>query len=352
VLPAIFVLVLVSLLVGLYASTLGKCLGVIDNPGQLHKTHHKPTPLVGGFAIALPVITYCALSLWERPDNSVHAALFVTISGAFIMGYFDDRRSLPSLFRLLCGVALALTSISILPASVVPDFDFTFLSQPILLTPFAVAFSVLVIVGMMNAINMLDGMNGLASGACLIWALFLLFYAPPDIFPLVVLLALCLFVTLIFNLRGKLFLGDSGSYATGLTIALVTVYTYNMTEGRLYADIVVAWFIVPVIDCLRLMAVRAFERRSPMSADTKHLHHRLVRLMPKGWVVMTIWAMVALPGLVSLVVPSWTLPAVLAVTGTYSALLLLSSDLLTARKKSMGGISPIPSFRRSARGGG
>ena len=95
----------------------------------------------------------------------------------------------------------------------------------------------------------------------------------------------CLLVTLIFNLRGKLFLGDSGTYATSLTIGLLTVYTYNMTDGRLYADAVVAWFIVPVIDCLRLMAVRALQRRSPMSPDTNHLHHRLQRLIPKRWVV-------------------------------------------------------------------
>ena len=47
------------------------------------------------------------------------------------------------------------------------------------------------------------------------------------------------------------------------------------------ADAVVAWFIVPVIDCLRLMAGRALQRRSPMTPDTDHLHHRLQKIMPK-----------------------------------------------------------------------
>lgn len=323
---AVYLLPLVSLLIGLRALAIGLRLGVIDHPGQLHKTHDKPTPLVGGFAIALPLLTFCAVYLWERPDSLVHAALMVTISGAFLMGFFDDRRSMPSLFRLLYGAALALTSMAILPVFIVPDFDYTFLSQPIPLAPFAIAFSVLVIVGMMNALNMADGMNGLAGGLCLIWTLFLLYYSPPETFPIILLLAFCLTVTLIFNLRGKLFLGDSGTYASGLAISLLTIYVYNQSAIRLPADTVVAWFIVPVLDCLRLMLMRALGRRSPMSADTNHLHHLLERLMPRLWVVISIWVMVAVPGLVSMAMPSWTLAAVLSVTALYIGLLLWASS--------------------------
>jgi len=341
---AVVLLPLISLAVGVWAVALGTRLRVIDHPGELHKTHERPTPLVGGFAIALPMLVFCGLTLWQHPESRLYAALTVAISGAFLMGFFDDRRHLPSVFRLLYGAALALTSIAILPAVIVPHFDFTFLSAPLWLAPFAIAFSVLVIVGMMNAINMVDGLNGLASGLCLIWALFLLVYAPPEIFLLVVLLALCLFVTLVFNLRGKLFLGDSGTYATGLTIGLLTVYTYNMTDGRLYADIVVAWFIVPVIDCLRLMAVRTLGRRSPMIPDTNHLHHRLQRLMPKQWVVVSIWAMVGIPGAVAMAVPPLTLPAVLAVTGLYTLILIVSSDRRLARR----GTRPLPSIGPSS----
>jgi UDP-GlcNAc:undecaprenyl-phosphate GlcNAc-1-phosphate transferase len=338
---AVYLLPLISLVVGFWALSLGTRLKVIDHPGHLHKTHDRPTPLVGGFAIALPLLVYCGLTLLQNPESQLYAALTVAIGGAFLMGFFDDRRHLPSLFRLLYGAALALTGIAILPDLIVPHFDFTFLSAPLWLAPFAIAFSVLVIVGMMNAINMVDGMNGLASGLCLIWAVFLLFYAPPQIFSLTVLLAICLFVTLIFNLRGKLFLGDSGTYATGLTIGLLTVYTYNMTDGRLYADAVVAWFIVPVIDCLRLMAVRAIQRRSPMSPDTDHLHHRLQRIVPRHWVVVTVWALVAIPGVVAMSIPPWTLPAVLAVTGVYTVILILSSKRFVTRKKGYTRDQPV-----------
>lgn len=335
---AVFLLPVISLLVGCGAFALGSRLGVMDYPGSAHKTHDRPTPLVGGFSVALPTLVFCALTLWQHADRLVYAALVVAISGAFLLGFFDDRRHLPSLFRLLYGAALALTVIAMVPSFVVPHFDFTFLSEPLWLAPFAIAFSVLVICGMMHATNMMDGLNGLSGGLCLIWVSFLWYYAPPEIVPLLMLLALCLSVTLVFNLKGKLFLGNSGSYALGLAISLLTVYTYNETPIRLPADAVVAWFIVPVVDCLRLMLVRTLRRRSPLSADRNHLHHRLQRLMPGGWAVITIWLMVGLPGLLAMAMPSWTSAAVLSATAIYAGFFALSSDRVSLYRRRAAGI--------------
>ncbi len=315
----------ISLIVGLNARAIGMRLGVIDYPFRGHKTHKEPTPLVGGIAVALPLLTYCALFWWRHPESSGHAVLGFAVGGSFLLGFFDDRISLPSLLRLFLTVVLALVVIVTIPDFIVEYFDFTFLTQPIVLTPFSIAFSLLVIVGMVNATNMTDGMNGLACGLCLIWSLFLLFYAPSEFLGIIVLLALCLFVTLPFNWRGKLFLGDSGSYTAGLAISLLTIYTYNASGGALHADAVVAWFIVPVLDCLRLMAVRASKRRSPMSPDQDHLHHRLQRLMPASGALISYWMLVAVPGSVAIAVPAMTLPAVLAVAMIYLGLVMVTT---------------------------
>jgi UDP-GlcNAc:undecaprenyl-phosphate GlcNAc-1-phosphate transferase len=327
-----YILPAISLIVGLNARAIGMRLGVIDYPLRGHKTHQEPTPLVGGIAVALPLLTYCTLFWWTHPESLGHAVLDFAIGGAFLLGFIDDRISLPSLLRLFLTVVLALVVIVTIPDFIVEYFDFTFLTQPILLAPFSVAFSVLVVVGMVNATNMTDGINGLACGLCLIWSLFLLFYAPSEFLEIVVLLALCLFVTLLFNLRGKLFLGDSGSYTVGFTISLVTIYTYNASSGALHADAVVAWFIVPVVDCLRLMAVRASKRRSPMLADNDHLHHRLQRIMPVSGTLITYWMLVAIPGAVAMVFPAITLYAVLTVVFVYAGLLLVTARPLNARK--------------------
>jgi UDP-GlcNAc:undecaprenyl-phosphate GlcNAc-1-phosphate transferase len=218
------------------------------------------------------------------------------------------------------------------PSFVVEAFNFAFLSEPIPLHPFAILFSVLVIVGMMNAVNMADGTNGLACGLCLIWTLFFLVYAPPEAFAVLVVLGVSIFVTLIFNLRGRLFLGDSGSYALGLTISLLSIYVYNNAIGTLHADIVVVWFLVPVVDCLRLMTIRVCERRSPTSPDTNHLHHRLDRVVPAPYALFIYWLLVALPGAFAIALPSLAGYFVLGVFGVYLGLLVLTSSWLSAVK--------------------
>lgn len=311
-----------SVLIGLFAGAIGARLGLIDHPLQAHKTHTTPTPLVGGLAVALPLITYLAIYLVSHPGAPTFVALDVAVTGAFLLGLADDRWGLSSFFRLLTGAALAVTAVLITPEVIVAHFDFTFLSAPIFLAPFAMAFSVLVIVGLMNAINMTDGTNGLTCGLGLIWVFFLLFYASPEVTPVLLLLGLCLLATLLFNLRGRLFLGDSGSYSIGMAISLLTILVYNSAGGTLPADAVVAWFILPVLDCLRLMVVRASQRLSPMTPDQGHFHHRLQRLMPTRYAVALYWLLVAIPGSLALALPAVTLPVILTVVAIYTWLLL------------------------------
>ena len=328
-----YILPAISLSVGLNARAIGMRLGLIDYPLRGHKTHKEPTPLVGGIAVALPLLTYCTLFWWTHPESLGHAALALAIGGAFILGFIDDRKSLPPLLRLFLTVVLALVLVVTIPDFIVEYFDVTFLTQPIVLTPFSIAFSLLVIVGMVNATNMTDGMNGLTCGLCLIWGLFLLVYAPPEYSEIVLLFILCLFVTLLFNLKGRLFLGDSGSYTVGFTISLLTILIYNTSNGALHADAVVAWFIVPVLDCLRLMAVRASEKRSPTSADNDHLHHRLQRIMPASGTLITYWMLVAIPGAVAMAFPAITLYAVLTVASVYAGLILVTARRFNAPKE-------------------
>ena len=318
----LFLLPLFSLLVGLKAKAIGAHLRVIDYPGDNHKTHSAPTPLVGGLAVIFPLLIACAHALWMSSDSAVYGALLIVTGGAFLLGFFDDRKGLSPSVRLFIAAALVLTCLQIVPDFVVQQFSFSFLSEPIPLTFFSLMFSVLVIVGMMNAFNMADGMNGLGPGLSLMWCVFLLFYAPPEILPIIAIFAVCILVTLIFNLRGMLFLGNSGAYALGVAISVLTIYVYNTTMGDLRADVVVVWFIVPVVDCLRLMFMRVRENRSPLSPDTNHLHHHLQRMLPKQYALLFYWMLVAIPGAIAIAVPSFTPVLVLLVASIYLGLFI------------------------------
>jgi UDP-GlcNAc:undecaprenyl-phosphate GlcNAc-1-phosphate transferase len=239
---------------------------------------------------------------------------------------------------------LVLVSLAIVPAFVVAQLNFSFLPVTIPLHFLSVIFTVLVVTGLINAINMADGMNGLVCGLCLIWSVFLLFYAPPHIAFILVLLAICTFVTMIFNLRGQIFLGDSGAYASGMAISLLTIYVYNTTSGTLQADVVVVWFIVPVLDCLRLIVARISEHRSPGAPDANHLHHRLLRLLPRWGTLFQYWALVAVPGAFAIAMPSFAPAMVLAVSGIYLGILVLTSDWFAERLRG----SAAPALFRAA----
>ena len=159
-------------------------------------------------------------------------------------------------------------------------------------------FSLLCLVGVQNATNMADGKDGLAIGLSLLWTGLLFAHAPDHLRPLLLVLAVGLALVLIFNLSGRLFLGDSGSYSISAFVGLATIYCYGVGFPVLRADVVALWFLIPVVDCLRLMAVRLARGRSPFSSDQNHLHHILTRWMPWRWGLPLYLALVGLPSLV------------------------------------------------------
>ncbi len=349
---AVTFLMLISLAICFHATTVGTWLKVIDHPDGIRKTHSTATPLVGGLALSVPFLMACAFLLWESPISAVAGALMIAVGGAFLLGFFDDRSPTPAIFRLLVVSALVLGSLELVPEFVVVNFNFSFLGEAIQLHSFSIVFSVLVVVGMLNAMNMTDGMNGLLCGLSLIWSVFLLFYAPPQIAPLLVLLAISIFVTMIFNLRGRLFLGDSGAYSLGMAISLLTIYVYNSTSGTLHADVVVVWFIVPVLDCLRLIVTRISEHRSPGSPDTNHLHHRLQRILPRWGALIQYWALVAVPGAIAIAMPSLAPVMVATAVGIYLGLLVLTSERFAGRLRGSAGSEPTRAAPRLVPVGG
>ena len=183
----IILLPLISLVVGLRARAIGTWLRVVDHPDGHRKTHSAATPLVGGLAVTAPLLIACAQRLWEGPDSAVAGALMIAVGGAFLLGFFDDRKQMLARVRFLATIALVVVSLEIVPAFVVAQFNFSFLRETIPLHSFSVIFTILVVVGMINAGNMADGMNGLLCGLFLIWSIFLLFYVLPQIMPILVL---------------------------------------------------------------------------------------------------------------------------------------------------------------------
>ena len=244
----------VSLFLCLLAHPIGRLLGILDTPDGERKTHSQATPLVGGIAIMVPVVTMCGVLAVATPMAPLYATLGVTAAAFLLVGLIDDRGQIRPLYRLLLSTILCLGAVLAVPALGVDFLLFSF--DPHLIAPGAwlmLGFSLLCLVGVQNATNMADGKDGLAIGLSLLWTGLLFAHAPDHLRPLLLVLAVGLALVLIFNLSGRLFLGDSGSYSISAFVGLATIYCYGVGFPVLRADVVALWFLIPVVDCLRLM---------------------------------------------------------------------------------------------------
>jgi UDP-GlcNAc:undecaprenyl-phosphate/decaprenyl-phosphate GlcNAc-1-phosphate transferase len=264
-------------------------LGLMDVPGD-RKLHATATPLLGGLALTCVILPLSigAVFLQVAPSYQQSALLYVMATFAIaLIGMADDRHSLSARDRILLAF-LVFGSIAIVDPLFnvrVLVFSSPYFEIGLITWPIAVLFTAVCCVGLVNAVNMADGKNGLVIGLCLGWLIILSHRCPEPLYPLVLLLGTGLAVLLIFNLRGWLFLGDGGSYGFATAIGLLTIAIYNSPgplAGRaLAAEEAMLIFSIPVIDSFRLTFVRLRRGQSPMTADRDHLHHHLQRKF--GW---------------------------------------------------------------------
>ncbi len=297
-------LAMVTFGICLAARPLGHMLKVLDVPRRSgRKTHRRVTPLVGGLAIMLPFILLACVET-ALFGGSLYFGLLLLAVAFLALGFVDDRGHLAPSLRLAVAICAGALAVTIVPELQLTNLTFVFGGVGPMPALVGGAFSVLCLVALQNAVNMADGKNGLVIGLSLIWIGALAVYASAQLTPILVVLATGLAITMVFNLRGKLFLGDAGSYALSIVIGALAIYSYN-TRGALAgtpgltADEVVLWFLIPVLDCGRLIVSRSVQGRSPFAADRNHLHHLLIQKMSSKQALICYFSLVGLPIIVS-----------------------------------------------------
>lgn len=290
-----------AVLLSMNARPICNALQLIDIPSG-RKKHTSPTPLMGGvtvlFAFVPSAIVLVCVSASERWLGSL-LIWIGCISLMAIVGLGDDRHSLSPRLRLIVSFLVFTLAAAIDPTFNVRVLDFSFPPLTLGLGTWwlAIIFTVTCCVGLLNAVNMADGKNGLVLGLSLGWSAILALRASESLVPLIGLFACVLVVLTVFNMRGKLFLGDGGAYAIATAIGLLAIMVYNTpgthTVRAISAEGMVLLFAVPVADSFRLTYKRLRQGRSPMSADRDHLHHHLQDHFgwPKGLVIYWLIAL-------------------------------------------------------------
>lgn len=253
-------------------------LQLIDYP-KGRKDHTHPTPVIGGLAIAAGIF----ITTWSLLPTSNNLAAY-TLSAALLVitGQLDDKYDLPWQLRILIQVTAALIA-SLWGNTTIENLGPLFGTQSISLGVWSIPFTVLITVGLINAINMVDGIDGFAGSLsavalCLIAAT--AFYNNAHqvaIFSIVAIGAIGTF--LFFNIRfpwrprARIFLGNGGSALLGFTLAWASIHLLQTTPSSVSPSLCL-WFVpVPIIDCVTLILRRLKTGRSPFKADHNHLHH-------------------------------------------------------------------------------
>lgn len=269
---------------------------LIDIPSEDRKIHKRAIPTIGG--IIIYAATLFSFSLWYNIDDlhqydeiyesvKEFKILVATSLLLFFVGVKDDIIGTSPVKKLFANILVGLIIVlmgdiritglhGIFGVEYIPDWGSVFLSL----------FTFIVV---LNAMNLIDGVDGLAAGVGLIassvFGVWFIFANEYTLASLSFSLAGALLGFLIFNFApAKIFMGDSGSLIIGLFICVLSIKLIEYPVDRINdfwihvsnPVLVVAALIYPLTDTLRIFILRAAKGQSPFSADKNHLHHRLL----------------------------------------------------------------------------
>lgn len=299
----VLICTLASMLLCMNAQRIGQKLNLLDHP-DIRKQHSLPTPLMGGITILGVFVPVSATLIIFTVSGRWFSTLLIWVFSIFVMslvGIADDRHSLSPKIRLLISFGLFCTAAAVDPSLNVRVLDFNLpkFSMGLGTWWIAIMFTTTCCVGLINAINMADGKNGLVLGLSIGWILILATRAPETLTPFIYLFAAVLVVLFTFNMAGRLFLGDGGAYAIATAIGLLSIMVYN-TPGveslrAVSAEEIMLLFMVPVFDSFRLTYTRLRQGRSPMSADRDHLHHHIQSIFGWPFGLVLYWVIALVP---------------------------------------------------------
>lgn len=252
---------------------LAPAMKLLAMPGA-HRRHHSPTPLVGGIAIYVGILVGFVVI-----DSSFHGflpCLFLMC----LVGVLDDRFTLPSWSRFLAQ-GLAAFLMTKLTGVQLESLGFLFSDQSeILLGSWSTPITIFATIGVINAVNMSDGMDGLGGGLVLLILVSLVILGSPSM-GLVLITIVSVLGFLIWNVRllgkqARAFMGDAGSTMLGLLLAYLLIEVTQGGQG--VAPVTALWLMaLPLMDAVAVLIARPLNGKSPFSADRSHYHHLLLQ---------------------------------------------------------------------------
>lgn len=265
---------------------IARLTGLIDRPGG-RKQHSGNIPLIGGPSVLVGLgVTLIVL------ETAISPWLLGSILFIVLVGMIDDRFHISPFIKLGAQIMTASAAV-ILGGVVITNFGVFFMQELLGSYLFCMVFTIVAITGLINAFNMIDGIDGLAASLSLfsILSFNLSFFwlgieasAAFFIGSMVFIGALIAFLLVNLQIIGKqkIFLGDSGSMVLGYCLSILLIKASEGSITATYSAVptaLILWTVaIPVADTLSLTIRRTLRGKSPFSPDRTHLHHIILDL--------------------------------------------------------------------------
>lgn len=248
-------------------------IGAIDIP-DARKVHTQAIPRVGGIAMVLGSV-FSIILLADLDQQFI--AILVAFMIIWGFGLWDDKCDLNYKTKFL-GQLLAVIIVVVWGDVIVRTFPFVDGHIPDYL---AIPLTIFALVGITNAINLSDGLDGLAGGSSLISISIIALLAFDANGHMVVLISMAIAGSILGFLRhnthpARLFMGDTGSQFLGFSLGVLVIVLTQSVNSAMSPLIPLFILGLPILDTMAVMGQRIYERRSPFSPDKNHIHHKLL----------------------------------------------------------------------------
>ena len=301
---AFFSALIISFILTPPARKLAFKVGALDVPKDPRKIHKKPMPYFGGLAIYVSIISCMFVYM---PHDKVNVSVMIGATVIALTGVVDDMYGMNAKLKLAMQIIAALIAIY-------GGVRIHFITNPLsatgisLLSNLTIPITLFWIVGITNTINLIDGLDGLASGVASIAATTLLFTAALEGYDFIVMQCAIIagaslgFLPFNFN-PAKIFMGDTGSLLLGYMLAVTSIL--GMVKSVAAVTLVVPVFALglPIFDTTFAIIRRYINKKPIMEADKDHLHHKLMKIgLNQRQTVLIMYFISMLLGLAAIIV--------------------------------------------------
>jgi UDP-GlcNAc:undecaprenyl-phosphate GlcNAc-1-phosphate transferase len=280
----LILLILLNLLIFLNFQKFTKFTNIYDIPDNKLKLHKKKVPVTGGIILAINFTVlflfqifftndFLSLKINQFNHKEILSTLFF-IYVYFFLGLYDDKFQLSPNKKLLYSIAIILFVIFFNEKIIVEYISLSFYEKKIFFENYSNYFILFCIILLINALNFYDGINGQSSIIFLISFFYLFIKSDMNYFYSMTIFFILFFFQ--FNVRNKLFLGDSGIYLLGVILSICLVYEHNIQKNIIFVDEIFFLLLLPGIDLLRLTITRILKKQNPFFGDRNHIHHLLI----------------------------------------------------------------------------